>query len=177
MLSVCRGVSSTVRRCLEKQTQTEYAVKMIDLTQEKDNEDLTAELRESTKKEMDVLRIGSEHPNISKNWLMIWFSDFLCTDNFILAFLYTSYFSLNLWSTSYLWPSNQSACFEAITVFWKSVTMFLFHKEALECHFIRTCRALTYRWRSVNIMEIRQDEVDLFIRIKLIANSVQLVAA
>jgi len=26
-------------------------------------------------------------------------------------------------------------------------------------------------------MEIRQDEVDLFIRIKLIANSVQLVAA
>jgi len=44
---------------------------MIDLTQEKDNEDLTAELRESTKKEMDVLRIGSEHPNISKNWLMI----------------------------------------------------------------------------------------------------------
>jgi len=71
MLSVCRGVSSTVRRCLEKQTQTEYAVKMIDLTQEKDNEDLTAELRESTKKEMDVLRIGSEHPNISKNWLMI----------------------------------------------------------------------------------------------------------
>ena len=75
MLSVYRGVSSTVRRCLEKQTQTEYAVKMIDLTQEKDNDDLTEQLRESTKKEMDVLRIGSEHPNISKNQSMIWFLD------------------------------------------------------------------------------------------------------
>jgi len=63
-----RGVSSTVRRCVEKQTQTEYAVKMIDLTQEKDNDDLTEQVRESTKKEMAVLRIGSEHPNISKNW-------------------------------------------------------------------------------------------------------------
>jgi len=46
-------------------------VKMIDLTQEKDNDDLTEQLRESTKKEMEVLRIGSEHPNISKNRLMI----------------------------------------------------------------------------------------------------------
>lgn len=58
------GVSSIVRRCVEKQTQIEYAVKMIDLTQEKDNDDLTEQLRESTKKEMNVLRIGSEHPNI-----------------------------------------------------------------------------------------------------------------
>jgi len=69
--SVCRGVSSTVRRCVEKETQKEYAVKMIDLTQEKDNDDLTEQLRDSTKKEMDVLRVGSEHPNISKNQLMI----------------------------------------------------------------------------------------------------------
>jgi len=65
-LCMYRGISSTVRRCLEKATQTEYAVKMIDLTQEKDNDDLTEQLRDSTKKEMDVLRIGSAHPNISK---------------------------------------------------------------------------------------------------------------
>jgi len=70
-LFMYRGVSSTVRRCMEKDTQIEYAVKMIDLTQEKDNDDLTEQLRESTKKEMEVLRIGSEHPNISKNRLMI----------------------------------------------------------------------------------------------------------
>ena len=62
-----RGISSTVRRCVEKKTQVEYAVKIIDLTQEKDNEDLTEQLRDSTKKEMEVLRVGSEHPNISKS--------------------------------------------------------------------------------------------------------------
>ena len=69
MLVCCvfSGVSSTVRRCLEKQTQTEYAVKIIDLTQEKDNDDLTELVRESTKKEMAILRISAEHPNISKN--------------------------------------------------------------------------------------------------------------
>jgi len=43
---------------------------MIDLTQEKDNDDLTEQLRDSTKKEMEVLRIGSAHPNISKNLLL-----------------------------------------------------------------------------------------------------------
>jgi len=54
---------------------------MIDLTQEKDNDDLTEQLRESTKKEMEVLRIGSEHPNISKNRLVIWFWDYVvCRD-------------------------------------------------------------------------------------------------
>jgi len=51
---------------MEKRTQTEYAVKIIDLTQEKDNEDLTEQLRDCTKKEMDILRIGAEHPNISQ---------------------------------------------------------------------------------------------------------------
>jgi len=44
---------------------------MIDLTQEKDNDDLTEQLRESTKKEMEVLRIGSAHPNISENYFMV----------------------------------------------------------------------------------------------------------
>jgi len=68
---MCSGVSSTVRRCVEKGTQTEFAVKIIDLTQEKDNEDLTEQLRDSTKQEMQVLRIGSEHPNISKDRVMI----------------------------------------------------------------------------------------------------------
>lgn len=52
---------------MEKKTQIEYAVKIIDLTQENDNDDLTEQLRDSTKKEMQVLRVSSEHPNISKS--------------------------------------------------------------------------------------------------------------
>jgi len=91
---MCSGVSSTVRRCVEKGTQTEFAVKIIDLTQEKDNEDLTEQLRDSTKQEMQVLRIGSEHPNISKDRVMIcilqWLSflafQLICRVEFIVHF-------------------------------------------------------------------------------------------
>jgi phosphorylase kinase gamma subunit len=59
-----RGVSSTVRKCIEKSTHKEYAVKIVDLTQEKDNEDLTEQVRQSTKKEIDILRQCAEHSNI-----------------------------------------------------------------------------------------------------------------
>jgi len=83
---------------VEKGTQTEYAVKMIDLTQEKDNEDLTEQLRESTKKEMEVLRIGSEHPNISKTRLFAVI--------FLISSIRTSYFL-----------SNSVICMFAVVVF------------------------------------------------------------
>ena len=69
-----RGVSSTVRRCVEKDTGTEFAVKIIDLTQEKDNEYQMEEFRTATRKEMNILRMCSQHPHISK----------LITDNIIM---------------------------------------------------------------------------------------------
>ncbi|ELT91652.1 hypothetical protein CAPTEDRAFT_148295 [Capitella teleta] len=59
-----RGVSSTVRRCIEKDTQTEFAVKIIDLTQEKDNEFQMEEFRSATRKEMNILRMCAQHPHI-----------------------------------------------------------------------------------------------------------------
>jgi len=59
-----RGVSSTVRKCIEKTTHKEYAVKIVDLTQEGDNEDLTEQVRQSTKKEIDILRQCADQPNI-----------------------------------------------------------------------------------------------------------------
>lgn len=59
-----RGVSSTVRRCLDKNTGKEFAVKIIDLTGEKDNEFQMEELRVATKKEMNVLRMCAQHPYI-----------------------------------------------------------------------------------------------------------------
>ena len=66
-LMVCdRGVSSTVRKCIEKSTGVEFAVKIIDLTQESDNNELTEQMREETKREIDVLSVCSHHPNISQ---------------------------------------------------------------------------------------------------------------
>ena len=64
-----RGVSSTVRRCYEKATHKEYAVKIIDLTQEKDNEELTEQFRLETKKEMCILRMCAAHPHISRSFI------------------------------------------------------------------------------------------------------------
>ena len=61
-----RGVSSTVRRCIEKSSGKEYAVKIIDLTGENDDEDLINEIRTQTRREMNILRMCAEHAHISK---------------------------------------------------------------------------------------------------------------
>lgn len=57
-----RGVSSTVRRCIEKETGREYAAKIIDLSNEDTN---TESIRESTLSEVHILRMVAGHPHIS----------------------------------------------------------------------------------------------------------------
>lgn len=60
-----RGVSSTVRRCIEKDTGNEYAAKIIDVSA--DMEDATGcTLRQATWREISVLRMMSGHPYIIK---------------------------------------------------------------------------------------------------------------
>lgn len=59
-----RGVSSTVRRCIEKSTGQEFAVKIMELSQDKDSDDSAEELRNETKKEIKILRMCAEHENI-----------------------------------------------------------------------------------------------------------------
>ena len=63
---IFRGVSSTVRRCMEKESKQEYAVKIIDLTGEKDNEFQMEEFRIATKKEINILKMCAGHQHISK---------------------------------------------------------------------------------------------------------------
>lgn len=57
-------MSSTVRRCIEKETGREYACKIIDI-----NNDLEGDggsLRESTLREITILKRVAGHPYISK---------------------------------------------------------------------------------------------------------------
>lgn len=57
---ILRGISSTVRRCIEKETGVEFAAKIIDLSADGDNKSATME-------EVRILRLVSGHPYISKS--------------------------------------------------------------------------------------------------------------
>ncbi|XP_050292849.1 phosphorylase b kinase gamma catalytic chain, skeletal muscle/heart isoform isoform X2 [Anthonomus grandis grandis] len=52
-----RGISSTVRRCIEKETGIEYAAKIIDLS----NDDSSVD---ATRQEINILRVVAGHPYI-----------------------------------------------------------------------------------------------------------------
>lgn len=57
-----RGISSTVRRCIEKETGKAFAAKIIDLSNDSDG--LSA--KEATIQEVAILRHVAGHPYISK---------------------------------------------------------------------------------------------------------------
>lgn len=63
---VFRGVSSTVRRVVEKKTSKEYAVKIIDISGEKGDGMAVEQLKRDTIREVNILRMCHGHPNISK---------------------------------------------------------------------------------------------------------------
>lgn len=58
-----RGISSTVRRCIEKETGKEFAAKIIDLSNDT-GEGISA--KEATKQEVQILRHVAGHPYISR---------------------------------------------------------------------------------------------------------------
>ena len=62
----CRGVSSTVRRCIEKETGREFAAKIIDVSADaEDGNEFT--LLHASHREIAILRIVAGHPYISKS--------------------------------------------------------------------------------------------------------------
>jgi len=71
-----RGVSSTVRRCIEKSTGRQYAVKIFEMADsERCEDDPTSldvdeeleEIRKSTMKEVDILKRCAGQPHISES--------------------------------------------------------------------------------------------------------------
>ncbi|KAE8625026.1 hypothetical protein XENTR_v10006131 [Xenopus tropicalis] len=59
-----RGVSSVVRRCIFKPSREDFAVKIIDITGDHLSSEQIAELRDSTVKEIDILKKVSGFPNV-----------------------------------------------------------------------------------------------------------------
>lgn len=64
-IRIIRGISSTVRRCIEKETGREFAAKIIDLGAES-GEVSSAQMLEATRQEIAILRQVMGHPYISK---------------------------------------------------------------------------------------------------------------
>lgn len=56
-----RGISSTVRRCIEKETGIEYAAKIIDVSNETQDG-----MKDATLQEVQILRRAAGHPYISR---------------------------------------------------------------------------------------------------------------
>lgn len=59
-----RGISSTVRRCIEKETGIEYAAKIIDISNETREDGHT--MKDATLQEVQILRRVAGHSYISK---------------------------------------------------------------------------------------------------------------
>ncbi|KAL8621557.1 hypothetical protein ACOMHN_026229 [Nucella lapillus] len=73
-----KGISSTVRRVIEKETQREYAVKIVDISGERaENAAAVAMTKAETRREVNILKMISGHPNI------IELHDFFQTETFL----------------------------------------------------------------------------------------------
>ena len=61
-----RGISSVVRRCTEKTTGNEYAVKIIDISGENQDNYEAEQTKHDTIREINILRMCTGHEHISK---------------------------------------------------------------------------------------------------------------
>ncbi|CAD5222296.1 unnamed protein product [Bursaphelenchus xylophilus] len=73
------GIASTVRRCIEKSTGQTFAVKIVDISTERQNEMEAKRLAEETMSEINLLRQLAGHPSI------ILIHDFYSTPTFLFA--------------------------------------------------------------------------------------------
>lgn len=73
MVCRLRGISSTVRRCIEKETGIEYAAKIIDLSNDSNDAGIEGgkTMLEATIEEVHILRMVAGHPYISEDYVSV----------------------------------------------------------------------------------------------------------
>jgi len=74
-----RGIASTVRRCIERSSEKTFAVKIVDVSTEKQSEQEAKRLSEETLSEVQLLKHLNGHPSI------ISMHDFFVTPTYIFA--------------------------------------------------------------------------------------------
>lgn len=67
IMSIFSGISSVVRRCIDKETGKEYAAKIIDLGGSESND--CNQMLEATRQEISILRQVMGHPYLSESIL------------------------------------------------------------------------------------------------------------
>lgn len=65
------GLASTVRLCIQKGTGLEFAVKIVDISTERQSEAEAHRLCNETISEVNLLRQLSEHPSISEFFIVL----------------------------------------------------------------------------------------------------------
>ncbi|RCN28816.1 kinase domain protein [Ancylostoma caninum] len=84
-----RGLASTVRKCVEKSTGQCFAVKIVDVSTEKQSEHEANRLKAETISEVEILRQLSDHPSIKTSYMLntvaVTIHDFYSTPSFLFA--------------------------------------------------------------------------------------------
>ena len=95
MDGLCRGLSSTVRKCVSRENGVEYAVKIIDKSQDD-------AITESITAEVQVLHYLPKHSNISEHGLCTWIGGMtlthVCPCSYLQSIYKTSLSLLRLFS-------------------------------------------------------------------------------
>ncbi|KPI96008.1 Phosphorylase b kinase gamma catalytic chain, testis/liver isoform [Papilio xuthus] len=97
-----RGISSTVRRCIEKETGHEFAAKIIDLSQESQDGVDTHTMRDATRQEIHILRmVAVELQDVFESETFIFLVFELCKNGELFDYL-TSVVTLSEKKTRYI---------------------------------------------------------------------------
>lgn len=141
--SIFSGISSVVRRCIDKETGKEYAAKIIDLGASESSD--SNQMLESTRQEISILRQVMGHPYLSEQQFLI-----------ALEFYWTLFFQSNFKMCSNQMPLCFSSSSSVVMV--NSLTILrrwlLYRRKRHATLCDRSLKALTIFTREISYIVI-----------------------